>query len=101
MTAPDLLPEGQQERILHIQVGQIAGDEITLNANALRSAPLEIVGSGSGAAPGLVDAKAAFADLLQGVAKGDIRVAVDRRPLTEVAEVWDRADSAARTVFVP
>ena len=101
LTAPDLVPENGAERILHVQVGISAGETVALSANSLRSAPLEIVGSGSGASPTLQDALGAYEDLLLGAARDEIRIAVDPVPLAEIETAWTAAHSHRRTVFVP
>jgi NADPH:quinone reductase-like Zn-dependent oxidoreductase len=101
LTHSDLHPQTQVERTLHVQVGQTAGDTVTFNANALRSTPLEIVGSGSGTQPNFDDARNAYHDLLQAAGKGEIQAAVDARPLSDVEEVWGRADLGRRVVLIP
>ncbi|MEV6108821.1 zinc-binding alcohol dehydrogenase family protein [Streptomyces sp. NPDC051940] len=101
LTSPDLFPSDDRERILHVQVGQVAGDAISLNANTLRSTPLEIVGSGTGTSPSPAEAMSAFGALLTDAGSGAIRIATEARPLSDVGAAWGEGSGGARVVFVP
>jgi NADPH:quinone reductase-like Zn-dependent oxidoreductase len=87
----------------HVQVGHIAGPEITLPAPALRSVSLDLRGF-------RVDhpepdvRREGFLDLTRHVAQGDIVVAVEPVPLSNVADAWERqrrAQGGAKLVLVP
>jgi NADPH2:quinone reductase len=101
LTQADLIPDRPVPRTLYVQVGHGAGEMIGLSANALRSANLEIVGSGSGAIPSGADVQAAYRQLLAAVAGGEILIETDELPLSDVAEGWQRPASGRRLVFVP
>jgi hypothetical protein len=67
----------------------------------LRAAPVELFGSGIGGQAGLGDAAAAYEDLLQQVAAGEIGPDVEPVPLAKVEQAWPQAGSDRRIVFVP
>jgi hypothetical protein len=94
-------PRGAPEPIRYIQVGIGAGEVAALPAMTLRSAPVQLFGSGIGGQAALGDAAAAYEDLLRQVAAGDISLDVDAEPLAKVEQVWPRAGSDRRVVFVP
>lgn len=89
------------QRIRYIQVGITAGEVAALPAVTLRSAPVQLFGSGIGGAAALGDAAAAYDSLLQQVAAGDIGLDIDPVPLATVEQAWQRAGSDRRIVFVP
>jgi NADPH:quinone reductase-like Zn-dependent oxidoreductase len=101
LTQPDLIPGRPVPRTLYVQVGHGAGEMIGLSANALRSANLEIVGSGSGAIPSGADVQAAYDQLMAAVASGEIVIETEELPLSDVAQGWQRHGSGRRLVFVP
>ena len=74
---------------------------IGLSANALRSANLEIVGSGSGAIPSGADVQAAYRQLMAAAAAGEILVETEELPLSQVALGWRQPGGGRRLVFVP
>jgi hypothetical protein len=67
----------------------------------LRAAPIQLLGSGHGGPAPLADAAAAYRSLLQQVAAGEVTVAIDPVPLTQVEKTWRQAGSNRRVVFVP
>jgi hypothetical protein len=89
------------QRIRYIQVGIAAGEVAALPAITMRSAPVQLFGSGIGGPAALGDATAAYKSLLEQVAAGDISLAIDRVPLAKVEQAWPRAGSDRRIVFVP
>jgi NAD(P)-dependent dehydrogenase (short-subunit alcohol dehydrogenase family) len=88
-------------RIRYIQVGIGAGEVATLPAMTLRSAPVQLFGSGIGGQADLGDAAAAYGDLLRQVAAGEISLDVGAEPLARVEQVWPKAGSDRRVVFMP
>jgi len=87
----------------HVQVGHIAGPEITLPAPALRSVSLDLRGF-SIAHPAPELRRQGFLDLTRHVAQGDIAVAVEAVPLVDVTQAWERqgrAEGGAKLVLVP
>jgi NADPH:quinone reductase-like Zn-dependent oxidoreductase len=87
----------------HVQVGHIAGPEITLPAPALRSVALDLRGFRVDLPPP-EQRRQGFLDLTRHVANGDIAVEVERIPLQDVAQAWERqsrAEGGAKLVLVP
>lgn len=90
-------------RCRHVQVGQLAGLEISLPAPALRSVSLDIRGF-SIAHPAPELRQEGYLALGRHVAAGDIAIDVERIPLERVEEAWARqrrAEGAAKLVLVP
>src|SRR2546423_1543844 len=79
-----------------VQVGDGAGPSVALPAGRLRSSGLTISGYGLGSAPPGVLATG-FGDLLAHA--GDLDVAVDTAPLSEVGQLWDQHRSGRRWVL--
>jgi hypothetical protein len=67
----------------------------------LRSAPVQLFGSGIGGPAALGGAAAAYGSLLKQVAAGEIGLDIDLVPLARVEQAWPRAGSDRRIVFVP
>ncbi len=87
----------------HVQVGQLAGLEITLPAPALRSVSLDLRGF-SVAHPPRDVRQAGFLELTRHVAAGDIAVDVEALPLQQVETAWERqrdGGRVAKLVLVP
>jgi NADPH:quinone reductase-like Zn-dependent oxidoreductase len=84
--------------IRFVQVGNASGASITLPASALRSAPLEMTGSGIGSVP-LDRIVGVIEELLQATAK--IRFQIDTRvvPLSDVTRAWAAGTCDPRVVF--
>jgi hypothetical protein len=82
-------------------VAATAGEVAGLPAMTLRSAPVQVFGSGIGGTAALEDAAAAYRDLLEQVAVGEIVLDLDPVPLADVERAWPRAGSDRRIVFVP
>ena len=81
-----------------VQVGSASGADITLPGAVLRSAAIELMGSGLGsvAQDRLV---AAIGSLLQAAGPAGFTIATRSLPLAEVAQAWAAGDSASRTVL--
>jgi NADPH:quinone reductase-like Zn-dependent oxidoreductase len=87
----------------HLQVGHIAGPEITLAAPALRSVSLDLRGFRVDHPPPDVR-REGFLALTRHVAQGDIAVDVEAIPLEQVETAWERqgrAEGGAKLVLVP
>jgi NADPH:quinone reductase-like Zn-dependent oxidoreductase len=86
-----------QRPVQYVEIGALAGDRISLDAAVLRSASIEIAGSGIGSIrPARVVQLVSTALAL--AAADDITIEVDTHPLSDVAAVWDRP---TRLVFEP
>ncbi len=95
--------KASQRHARHVQVGQLAGTEITLSAPAIRSVSLNVCGF-SVAHPPIEAKREAYATLAHHVAKGDIHIDIERVPLDEIATAWERqkaAGSRPKLVVVP
>jgi NADPH2:quinone reductase len=87
----------------HIQVGQLAGTEISLSAPAIRSVSLSVLGF-SVAHPPIELKREAFTQLARHVARGDIAVDYEQVPLADIAGAWARqkaGGSKPKLVVVP
>jgi NADPH:quinone reductase-like Zn-dependent oxidoreductase len=92
-------PEGEP-RIRFVQIGSISGDAITLAGGSLRSAGVELLGSGLGSLSSqqiLQSLRTMFA----ATAKVQFEIDIDRVPLAKVEEAWTRKGDERRLVFVP
>jgi NADPH:quinone reductase-like Zn-dependent oxidoreductase len=98
---PDGRADHAPQSIRYILVGMTAGEVAALPAMTLRAAPVQLLGSGHGGQAPLEDAAAAYRSLLQQVAAGEITLAIDPVPLTQVEKTWRQAGSDRRIVFVP
>jgi len=89
-------------RVRLIEVGESAGPTISLDAAALRSSKLEILGAGSGNASASPEVwLEAIRQLLSNVAGGKLRIDTERVPLSEVEDAWQRDQQGWRTVIIP
>jgi len=87
----------------HIEIGNMAGAELTLPAPLIRSVSLDVRGF-SVAHPPVELRREAYLRLTDHAARGDVRVDVERVPLAGVAAAWERQGRAAggpKTVIVP
>jgi NADPH2:quinone reductase len=85
-------------RVRLFQVGQAAGGRISLAAETLRTSGLEMTGAGS-LAPGIV--QEAVQQTWDWVQDGCLEIDLERVPLSDVAQVWERPASGTRIVIVP
>lgn len=81
-----------------IQVGSMAGKNITLPAEVLRSVDLTLKGSGFGSAS-LATIFAAIPRLFDQAAAGKLTINVEPVPLAEVEAAWNRVEQGRRIVF--
>jgi NADPH:quinone reductase-like Zn-dependent oxidoreductase len=87
-------------RVRLIEVGDSAGPTITLAAQVLRSSGLEILGSGAGTVP-LDRIMHALPQFIARVASGELQIGVERIPLTDVEQAWQRDQHGRRLVLLP
>ncbi len=96
---------GGYHPVRFVQIGQMAGPRIGLDAGLLRSSAITLCGIGYGSVPAQAWAVARteflprlFADL----AAGELHLATRAEPLADVERVWTRPEpSGTRVVFVP
>jgi len=90
-------------RCRHVQVGQLAGLDITLPAPAVRSVSLDLRGF-SVAHPPREVRRAGYLELTRRVASGEIEIDFEAMPLDQVAAAWERQrkpEGGAKLVLVP
>lgn len=83
----------------YVQVGSLSGGEITLPGAFLRSAPIQLMGSGNGILT-LSQLLTATQSLFAAAVPGQFSIACMPLPLNNVADVWDTDDSKKRSVFI-
>jgi NADPH:quinone reductase-like Zn-dependent oxidoreductase len=83
----------------HVQLGQMAGPELTLPASIVRSASLNVLGLATFNTP-LEIRRAGYLRLTEHAARGDVVVDLDRLPLSEVSTAWTRQHHGASTKLV-
>ena len=84
-----------------IEIGAIAGPDAAIPAAALRSARLQIVGSGIGSVPGR-DFVEELPNLVGAIAAGAFEVRAHAMPLAEVEGIWtNTTETGDRIVLVP
>jgi NADPH2:quinone reductase len=87
----------------HVEVGNMAGPEISLPAPLIRSKSLDLRGFNV-SYPAVEVKREAYRRLTAHAAQGDIVVDVQARPLAEVEQAWERQKQAAggpKQVLVP
>jgi len=87
-------------RVRYVQIGNLAGPTIPLEAHTLRSTNLEILGSGFGSAS--VDAiLKAIAEFFTLAATKPFTFSYKTVPLADVEKLWNEKEQATRIVFQP
>jgi NADPH:quinone reductase-like Zn-dependent oxidoreductase len=82
-----------------IQIGSVAGPDAPIPSAALRSARIQIVGSGIGSVPGR-DFVKELPELASAIADGGFDIRARPVPLADVESVWT-TDTSDRIVLVP
>lgn len=93
----DLMAE--EDRIRMVSIGSLAGPDATIPSAVLRSAGLEIYGSGGGSASfqAIVET---MPKLWSAAAAGKIKIDVMPVPLADVERIWEEKETMGRFVFV-
>ncbi len=87
-------------RVRFVQIGNLAGENIALNAHTLRSSNLELIGSGFGSAS--LDAiRSAITDFFTLTTTHPFDFNYKTAPLSDVTALWNEKDQATRLVFQP
>ncbi|MEV0716886.1 zinc-binding dehydrogenase [Asanoa sp. NPDC050611] len=82
-----------------VQIGESAGPDIRLTADALRTSGLEIYGAARNAATGMATA---YQQVVEWVLTGALTIPIVTMPLRSIAEAWTRTDlRGRRLVIVP
>ena len=90
----------KSSRIRLVEVGESAGPSISLNAAALRSSGLEILGAGTGSVPSRDVILDAYNQLMELAAAGRLHANTQPVPLSEVEDAWER-QLRQRIVLIP
>jgi NADPH2:quinone reductase len=85
-------------RVRLVEVGEGAGNTITLQGALLRKIDLHILGSGFGATP-LDRILASIPTLFSLAAEGKLKIVVEPVPLSDVEAAWTRVEKGRRIVF--
>ena len=97
LTKEDFAAAGSPIRL--VEVGESAGPTIKLSGAVLRSSPVTILGT-AGIPPWEVLTNA-FQQVVNHAARGDLKIDVERVPLDEVEDAWQRELPARRIVLIP
>jgi NADPH:quinone reductase-like Zn-dependent oxidoreductase len=89
---------GGEPRIRYVEVGAMAGREIAIKGEWLRSSGVELLGSGLGSLSGqqIVEALRTMYDAY---GTASFQIETEAVPLREVASAWPRSESGRRIVF--
>ena len=87
-------------RIRYVQIGNMAGPNISLPAATLRSSGLELLGSGFGSAS-LTQIRQAITAFFTQIATTPLQFSLKTAPLSEVTALWNTDDKGVRLVFQP
>lgn len=91
---------GSAQQLTWIQIGSMAGANADIPSAALRSMPLQVVGSGIGSVP-VSDFLAELSPLADEISTGTLRTQARAVPLAEVETVWEQPEDGQRVVFTP
>lgn len=87
-----------KRRTRYFQIGQAAGPAISFLAEALRTSGLELTGASSVSPEALAEA---MKQIWAWVREGMLTLEIEKMPLRDIAEAWDRKTSGKRIVIVP
>jgi NADPH2:quinone reductase len=87
-----------QRRTRFIQIGEAAGPVISLPADALRTSGLEITGSGN-VSPTVVPE--GMQQIWGWIKEGKLSIDIEKIPLKDIADAWERKTTGQRIVIVP
>ncbi len=87
-----------RRRVRLVQIGQSAGPTICLPADRLRTSGLELTGAGN-VFPDVV--AEALEQTWEWIRQGTLHMDVERVPLRNVSQAWERGTEGARIVIVP
>jgi NADPH2:quinone reductase len=87
-------------RVRYVQIGSMAGPDLSLPAATLRSSGLELLGSGFGSAK-MEQIRQAVVEFFALIAKSPVEFSKRVVPLSEVATAWNETEQATRIVFRP
>jgi NADPH:quinone reductase-like Zn-dependent oxidoreductase len=86
-----------EPRIRYVQIGAMAGPTIAMQAGALRSSGLELMGSGLGSVSNAA-LLGVIGELMKAIVPGGLTISTEAVPLREVGSAWGKG-SGDRIVF--
>lgn len=90
--------DGQRTRL--VQIGEKAGANLTLPADALRTSGLEIFGGAAGITPALIQEGTNL--IWEWVKEGKLHMDIEKVSLRDIESVWNRSDfQGKRVVIIP
>lgn len=93
---PDTFALGRRTRL--IQIGELAGPEVTLPAASLRTSGLEIVGAAKGLTAETMPP--VYEQVLAWTRGGELTFDVEKVPLGDIETAWQRTDLHGRRLVV-
>lgn len=93
---PDSFAPRKRTRL--IQIGEMAGADVTVRADSLRTSGLEIVGAATG-----LDAETMpriYQQVLTWIRSGELTIEVETVPLSEIEAAWQRTDLHGKRLVV-
>ncbi|WP_432876137.1 quinone oxidoreductase family protein [Kribbella sp. CA-245084] len=93
---PDTFAFGTPTRI--VQVGEVAGPDLVVPADALRTSGVELYGAGRNLSPESMGE--AYQQVVDWTRAGELTFAIDRVPLSEIESAWQRGSSRGRRLVV-
>ena len=89
-----------RNRVRLVQIGEMAGAEISLSAESLRTSGLEILGAGAGITPEAV--AEGTRQVWEWIQAGQLQADIEQVPLKDVESAWQRTDiHGKRLVIIP
>ncbi len=85
-------------RTRFVQIGEAAGPTISLSAEAIRTSGLEITGAGNIPPEAVPEA---LKQTWEWIGTGKLSIDIEKVPLKDIAEAWDRKTEGKRVVIVP
>ena len=83
-----------------VQVGEAAGETISLPANSLRNTGLEIIGASAGMTPEAMNESTN--QVWEWIKENKLRMDIEKVPLKDIESTWNRTDfQGKRIVIVP
>jgi NADPH2:quinone reductase len=81
-----------------VQIGEAAGPTISLSAETIRTSGLEITGAGNVPPEAVPEA---LKQIWEWIAAGKLSIDIEKFPLKDIAEGWDRKTEGKRIVIIP
>jgi len=80
------------------QIGEVAGADLRVRADGLRTSGVEIYGAAKGFGPETMGA--AYAQVVEWATNGQLTFGLERVPLSDIEAAWQRTDLHGRRLVV-